>query len=70
MPTPSKTTVQEAGDALIEGMRSGAIRNRKGQTYKPSVTRGYEDALQDRIYPALGGLCGSRIYSAETFSDS
>jgi integrase len=54
MPTPSKVRVREAGEALIDGMRSGTVRNKKGQTYKPSVTRGYEDALKDRIYPALG----------------
>jgi integrase len=54
MSTPTKTTVREAGEALIEGMRSGAVRNRKGQTHKPSVTRGYEDALEDRICPVLG----------------
>src|SRR5215204_2974339 len=54
MSAPTRTTVREAGEALIAGMRSGAIRNKKGHTYKPSVTRGYEDALEDRIYPLLG----------------
>jgi integrase len=61
MSAPSKVTVREAGDALIEGMRSGAVRNKKGQIYKPSVTRGYEDALEDRLYPALGPVRLSEV---------
>jgi integrase len=56
MSAPSKTTVREAGEALIEGMRSGAVRTRKGTIYKPSATRSYEAALRDRIYPELGAL--------------
>jgi len=61
MSAPSKVTVREAGDALIEGMRSGAVRNKKGQTYKPSVTRGYGDALEDRLYPAVGPVRLSEV---------
>jgi integrase len=34
-------------------MRSGAVRNRKGDVYEPSAIRGYEAALRDRIYPEL-----------------
>lgn len=53
---PSKTTtVRLAGEALIVGMRSGAVRNRSGNVYKPSVTRGYERSLNNRIYPVFGG---------------
>jgi hypothetical protein len=36
MSAPSKVTVREAGTALIEGMRSGAVQNRSGDAYKPS----------------------------------
>jgi integrase len=61
MSAPIKTTVREAGEALIEGMRSGAVRNRKGEVYKPSVIRGYEAALRDRIYPELGAVRLSEI---------
>lgn len=39
-------TIREAADELIAGMRSGAIRNRSGEVYKPSVIEAYEDALR------------------------
>src|SRR6266511_1958909 len=52
---PVATTVREAGEALIEGMRSGRVRTRSGDRYKPSAIRGYQAALRDRIVPILGG---------------
>jgi integrase len=61
MSAPSKTTVRQAGEALIEGMRSGAVRTRKGTVYKPSAIRSYEAALRDRIYPELGALRLSEV---------
>ena len=61
MSAPSKTTIREAGEALIEGMRSGAVRTSKGTIYKPSATRSYEAALRDRIYPELGALRVSEV---------
>ena len=61
MSAPTKTTVREAGEALIEGMKSGAVRNRNGEVYKPSACRGYEAALRDRIYPELGALRLSEV---------
>ncbi len=36
-------------------MRSGRIRTRSGDRYKPSAIRSYEAALRDRIFPELGG---------------
>jgi integrase len=35
-------------------MRSGAIRTRSGDRYKPSACRAYSQALRDRIFPELG----------------
>jgi integrase len=35
-------------------MRDGSIRNRSGNVYKPSVTRGYEQALERHVLPDLG----------------
>jgi len=61
MSAPTKTTVREAGEALIEGMRSGAVRTRKGTIYKPSAIRSYEAALRDRIHPELGALRVSEV---------
>ncbi len=53
---PRPTTVREAGEQLLEGMRSGAIRTRSGDIYKPSVIRSYEAVLRLRVLPELGGL--------------
>ncbi len=46
-PTTS-ITLREAAAAYIEGMRSGAILDRKGEVYKPSVIKGYEASLSSR----------------------
>jgi hypothetical protein len=43
------------GRDLVEGMRSGRVRTRSGDRYKPSAIRSYEAALRDRIVPVLGG---------------
>src|SRR4051794_19429669 len=47
-------TVAEAADAWLTGARSGAIRNRSGDEYKPSSIRGDEEALRIRVLPELG----------------
>lgn len=52
---PVATTIREAGEALVEGMRAGGVRTRSGERYKPSAIRSYEAALRDRIVPELGG---------------
>ena len=52
---PTRTTVREAAVELIAGMKSGAVRNRSGDTYKPSAIRSYESALLLRILPRFGG---------------
>jgi integrase len=54
MRASTPTTVREAGIAYIAGMRDGTIRNRSGEPYKPSVIRGYERALEQRIYREFG----------------
>jgi integrase len=55
MRAPAATTIRGAADELIEGMRSGRVRTRSGDRYKPSAIRSYEAALRDRILPILGG---------------
>src|SRR6266508_3362809 len=35
-------TLHEAAEAFVDGIRSGAIRARSGERYKPSVVREYE----------------------------
>jgi integrase len=51
---PTPTTVKDAGDALIAGMRSGAVLDRSGKPYKPKTIRTYEHALETYVYPLLG----------------
>lgn len=51
---PANTTIQEAAEELIAGMRSGRVRTRSGDLYKPSAIRSYEAVLRDHIVPRLG----------------
>jgi integrase len=53
---PTGTTIREAGEALLAGVRDGTIRTRSGHLYKPSTIRGYEQALRLHVYPELGPL--------------
>lgn len=57
----TRVTLREAADAWLVGARAGTIRNRSGDPYKPSVLRGYEQALRLRILPELGGARLSEI---------
>jgi integrase len=52
--TPTKTTLRAAAESWLEGARRGTIRTRKGQPYKPSVIRSYDQSLRDHILPELG----------------
>jgi integrase len=53
---PKAMTLREVADRWLRDARTGTVRNRSGDTYKPSVLRGYEQALRDRIYPHLRGM--------------
>ncbi|MBV8218474.1 MAG: hypothetical protein JO325_08410 [Solirubrobacterales bacterium] len=53
---PQPTTLRQVGQQWIEDAANGNIRNRSGDRYKPSTLRGYEQALRDHVYPALGGM--------------
>jgi len=50
---PTRTTMQESADDLIDGMQSGRIFDRSGRPYKPSTVRGYVTHLRTYILPAL-----------------
>jgi integrase len=52
---PTAITLAESAEELIEGMRSGKVRTKPGDLYKPSAIRGYERSLRDRLLPTLGG---------------
>ena len=49
-------TVNDAADALIAGMTSGAVRTRSGDPYKPSSIRSYREALDLHVRPDLGAM--------------
>jgi integrase len=51
---PSSLTVRQAADDWLEAARSGLVRNRSGDVYKPSVLRSYDQALRLRVLPAIG----------------
>jgi integrase len=58
-------TVREASEQFVSGMESGAIRNRSGKRYRPSVIRGYARELRARILPALGASRLARLTRAD-----
>jgi hypothetical protein len=45
--------MQEAGNDLVDGIRSGRIFDRSGRPYKPSTMGGYEAHLRKYILPQL-----------------
>jgi len=49
-----RPTIREAGDLLLDGIDSGAVLNRNGDPYKPSVRHDYRRDLTQTIYPTLG----------------
>ena len=51
---PKPTTLRALGELWLESAGEGRIRNRSGDRYKPSTLRGYEQALREYVYPALG----------------
>ena len=59
--TSSRRSLREAADEWVVGVRDGRITKRNGQPYKPSVVRGYEQALRDRVLPEFGGALLSEI---------
>jgi integrase len=61
MRAPSQVTLREAWEAWLEGAKSGAIRNRSGDTYKPSVIRSYEASMRLHVLDDLGGAKVSAI---------
>src|SRR5690242_15107320 len=45
----TRVTLSEAAEVWLEGVKQETIRNRSGDTYKPSVVRGYEASLRKFI---------------------
>jgi integrase len=65
MKAPSQLSLRDAAEAWLAGAAEGTIRNRSGDEYKPSVLRGYEQALRNRILPELGGARLSDVTRAD-----
>jgi integrase len=61
----SATTVRESADRWVERARQGAVRNRSGDTYKPSAIRSYEEALRLRVVPEFGAVRLSDLARAD-----
>jgi hypothetical protein len=53
---PANMTVHEAADEFVTGMKTGRVRNRSDDLYKPSAIRSYEAALRDHIVPRVGRI--------------
>jgi integrase len=72
MRAPTRTTIREAADVLIEGMESRAVRTRGGDEFKPSVTRGYAQVLRERVVPEFGGARLGDVHRADVqrFADA
>lgn len=47
-------TLEEAAEDWLGAARAGIVRNRSGETYKPSALRGYDQNLDKRVLPELG----------------
>lgn len=51
---PRPIRLHDLGEVWLAAATDGGIRNRPGDRYKPSTLRGYEQALREYVYPALG----------------
>ncbi len=58
-------TLREAARQFLAGIQSGAIRNRSGRRYRPSVVTGYERELRSRIVPVIGATRLARLTRAD-----
>jgi integrase len=53
---PKPTTIKQAWEVWYEGAKGGTVRNRSGDTFKPSALRSYERAMRLRILPEFGAV--------------
>jgi integrase len=65
MRPPSSVTLREAAKEWLAGAREGAITNRSGDAYKPSVLRSYDRNLKLRVLPEFGGSRLSDIHRSD-----
>jgi len=53
---PTSTTIRQAAQAFLAGVRDGSIPTRSGARYKPATIRGCDEALRLRVFPVLGDV--------------
>lgn len=61
----SPISVREAAHRFVQGAETGAIRNRSGDTYKPSALRGVEEAFRLRLVPDFGARKLAEVQRAD-----
>jgi integrase len=61
---PTKTLIAEAAEEWLESARTGVVRTRSGEPYKPSAIRGYRHSLNRFVLPELGTLRVSALTRA------
>jgi integrase len=69
--TPSRLTVEQAAWLWLEAARTGAVRDRSGNAYKPGTLREYGRSLRLRILPEFGAhrLTALRRVDLQAFVD-
>jgi integrase len=58
---PTRTTVEQAAEAWLQGARTGLIRTRAGDRYKAASIRAYEAGWRRRVKPVLGPMRLSEV---------
>ncbi len=59
--TMSSATLRQAWTVWLEEAKSGTIRTRSGDPYKPSALRSYDLGMKARVLPVLGRAMVSRV---------
>jgi len=63
--TPSRKTLAQSAATWLSAAEAGEIRNRSGNAYKPATLRGYRQALDTYVLPALGDRKLNTITTAD-----
>jgi integrase len=67
----SSATVREAWAIWLEAARTGVIRTRSGDAYKPSTLRSYDLGMEERVLPILGDIevCALQLRDVQDLAD-
>jgi integrase len=53
---PSPTTIRQAWAEWLAAAKTGVVRNRSGDVFKPSALRSYEGSMRRRVLPGFGAI--------------